>query len=704
MFSSLLKKILLFNIMLHHLALASLIGAASGIMNKGGVPYEISNPSSGEQKYSTDFERNAGGAVEHFDVYGEVRTRYSQVYWTRNTPINLPDKLIQRFKGKTMAITGYEVDQVVHMGPETGTTTTPDGSILGGFSCYPDCEDTDVSVPIYHAYNHHYFSWLTGTNSEYYRRKVADKLPNPTFTGYRNKKGTPKDLPPSNIVFKENPGGEYRKSFHGYPAGYAQLIHSPNQWVVEPMQIDTHNRNYNITDTEGYQPWFLPTQDSNSTMTNLKSNLSPLIECPCTDRITRSVVNTSAILTQATCKTSISSLSECVAAAVATGATLSSKKGTVVRNAKLPVGCILTPVDKTSNNVYDVIFNTEDSSTAECGSGSDSIGKASPASMLGSSNLGNLTHLTVSHDGETATLTLAGPGGSWFGVGFDATAMKDVPYALIVDGKGKVQERKLANHGPGVVLSPSFNVTSSNLVSGVRTVVITRPVAALTKDHYAIPTIPGKINVITAIGNTVELAYHAKRTGASLTLLPTEVSSCLCAPTTSTYLTYMDSSTQEFNYDCLDAPRSDMKSHGDGTGRNVENRACEMKTYGGGLQCCRHTYFLTDREQNANIPMNKVDKYFLKWRYYFQEYVPATPPTTAISPATIPGLLPAAIAAAAATLPFTKMLQAVHTCNTDADCADYCSFCMNDPSKQPPFICHAPEKGCCDSDADCPES
>ena len=44
-------------------------------------------------------------------------------------------------------------------------------------------------------------------------------------------------------VFKENPGGEYRKSYHGYPSGYAQLIHSPSEWIVEPMQIDTHNRN-----------------------------------------------------------------------------------------------------------------------------------------------------------------------------------------------------------------------------------------------------------------------------------------------------------------------------------------------------------------------------------------------------------------------------------------------------------------------------
>jgi hypothetical protein len=211
-------------------------------MNQGGVPYEISNgATSSSSKYSTDFATNANpgklGKVEHFDVYGEVRTKYSQIYWTRNAPINLPDELVKRFKGKTMAITGYEIDQVIHTGKEPGSTTSPDGSILGGFSCYPDCEETDTSVPIYHAYNHHYFSWLTGANSEYYHREVADKLPNPTFTGFRDIAGTPKSLPPSSIVFKENPGGEYRKSYHGYPAGYAQLIYSPNSGLWSPCRL-----------------------------------------------------------------------------------------------------------------------------------------------------------------------------------------------------------------------------------------------------------------------------------------------------------------------------------------------------------------------------------------------------------------------------------------------------------------------------------
>ena len=62
---------------------------------------------------------------------------------------------------------------------------------------------------------------------------------------------------------------------------------------------------------------------------------------------------------------------------------------------------------------------------------------------------------TIEHDTESAVLTfkgvpvscdstvqqkclLAGPANVWFGVGFNAGSMADKPYAVIVDGAGKV--------------------------------------------------------------------------------------------------------------------------------------------------------------------------------------------------------------------------------------------------------------------------
>merc|ERR1712054_702364 len=51
---------------------------------------------------------------------------------------------------------------------------------------------------------------------------------------------------PTNQMFSEGNGGESRKSFHGYPKGYAQLIESPTAWHITPMQIDTRNRDCGV--------------------------------------------------------------------------------------------------------------------------------------------------------------------------------------------------------------------------------------------------------------------------------------------------------------------------------------------------------------------------------------------------------------------------------------------------------------------------
>jgi len=682
-------------------------------MNEGGIPYVISNPPGSTQPwvgqpgdYSTNFNLNVKGPVQHFDVYGEVQTKYSQVYWTRNTPINLPPDLVKRFDGKVMAITGYEIDQVTHDGPQTGSTTKKGGP-LGGFSCYPECvNSTDKSVPIYNAYNHHYFGWLTGKDSEVYTLDEPIHIPNPTSTGIRSLPNTHGF--PTNIVFKENPGGEYRKSYHGYPSGYAQLLHSPTQWVVEPMQIDTHNRDYGINDQVGYKPDFLPKQQQNN-MTQHGNGLSPLIECPCSDRITRTTKSSPTILTSGTCKAQITTELACVAGIKAIASVSSSAQ---ISDASKPPGCLMVPDTTAVPGFYHALFNTATStqscetsegaytwegpvngSAIECAKGGSCLksdpkygctggfygqctwdspelamkgcssyaecqgyycsssfsknllcfGRATTTSrksgkatdqiwtkvykipLLGHSDLGGLVKLTVSHDGEMATMTMSGPDGAWYAVGFNAKQMADLPYAIIVDGSGAVSERKLVEHGPGKLLNSSIKVLSSTVSGGVRTVVLTRPVAGATSSHFSIPTRPGQINVIAAVGNTPALAYHKARTGAALVLLPSKDTSCLCTPKTSKYLSYMNTSTQEFEgYNCLDEPRSDMLKHGDGTGRDVPNSACHMESYHGGLKCCQHKFFLTDLEDNSKIA-NKTDTYFLKWRYYFQEYVPPTP-------------------------------------------------------------------------------
>ena len=404
-------------------------------MNQNGLPYQISNAIG---PYNTDLEALKNGRkVEHFDVYGEVRTLFSQVYWTTNNPINLPKELVDRFKGKIMAITGYEVDQVTHSGPQIGSTT--DSKKLGGFSCYPDCSDTDTSIPLYNAYNHHYFSWLVGSNVDHFSR------PN----GF-----------PTRIVFKENSGGEFRKSYHGYPAGYAQLIESPDTWEVQPMQIDVHDRTIGLTDQ--IQPTFehLPQSLQNS-MTDLQSGFNPVLECPCTDRISKSTEITFKISDNCLNGTSLNTLKECQNAVNQMGF---ERSVTIIENPDLPNGCIL--------HDFQVLFNP--------------IG--SKPCKLSSQN-----------------------------------------------GQPK--------------------------------------------------------------------------------------NGCICQPQIQNYLTYMDGIKFQFHdYDCGTAPRSDMTKIDHG--KTISNPACSMDTYHGGTQCCRHSWFLTDRSEDHLIPKDQVDIYFLKWRLYFQEYQP----------------------------------------------------------------------------------
>ena len=85
-----------------------------------------------EGSFPTDFKDYPGG-VEYFDVYhGPITSVYSQVWWT-STKNDIPADIVERFKGKVMAIVGMESDQV-------RKGAGPNGE--------------DVSVPISMAYNH----------------------------------------------------------------------------------------------------------------------------------------------------------------------------------------------------------------------------------------------------------------------------------------------------------------------------------------------------------------------------------------------------------------------------------------------------------------------------------------------------------------------------------------------------------------------
>jgi len=132
--------------------------------------------------------------------------------------------------------------------------------------------------------------------------------------------------------------------------------------------------------------------------------------------------------------------------------------------------------------------------------------------------------LVLDESDSSATITLSGPSGVWFGVGFDAPnfVMADNPYAIIVDGAGEVSERKLdapgIGHGPGSLLSASIEVLSAVDEEGFKTVVLRRALAGASSDHYSFDVSKPSIPLLIASGTTPDYAHHGADTKSGETL------------------------------------------------------------------------------------------------------------------------------------------------------------------------------------------
>ena len=281
-------------------------------------------------------------------------------------------------------------------------------------------------------------------------------------------------------------------------------------------------------------------------------------------------------------------------------------------------GCTLS-VDPVTGSAK-AFFNTNVNSTACCGAGVETL--------LGSST-SSLVHLALAvHGGsKSVEITMSAPSnGGWFGVGFFAQAMVETPYAIIIDGNGTVTERKLANHGAGTLLKTSVKVISSSVANGRRTVVMTRPSAGATKDHASFEMNTLSVPFINAVGASNELAYHSKKTAATLALWPMEAgksspaSACVCEQPAAPFgsakgnLKYLPTGEEYgfVNY-CDPMPRESVLFN--------RNPTCDVRKYVGGLQVCKHMFSLLDSDQEQPWP-NQPLVYYQKYRFYFQEYKP----------------------------------------------------------------------------------
>ena len=343
-----------------------------------------------------------------------------------------------------MAIIGYEQDQVM---------------VDGAPGANPE---KDQSVPIYWAYNHHYVSWVKGKHSTMvqlnesmamnghpmHQDAIAIDDPNPDSTI------------PTSQFFSEGNGGESRKSYHGYPqgnGGLAQLIDSPQSFTITPMQIDTWNRNTSYGDP------FVPGPESTASsapITGPDAIYSGHLECPCTDRITKTITETFATQGNGQCASEVDTAASCFKASAFLGFEPADVRNVTVTSATVPKGCFL----EASNGTVTLTFNDFDKArrSVDCGPKA-----GAPIRLTGRAS----QYVTMSVDidasvpaAKQVTITLEGPADVWYGIGLGAQVMKDAPNAIIVSGNGTVFEQKLADQSRGTQLPFSLTVVSNTVV------------------------------------------------------------------------------------------------------------------------------------------------------------------------------------------------------------------------------------------------
>jgi hypothetical protein len=558
--------------------------------------------------------------VEYFDIYSpEISSLYSQVFWKGLAPVKLPADIVARYAGKGMAVVGFEMDQV---------RKTANG---------------DVRVPLNLAYNHHFESNMAGAKSRF-TKIIFDGPNDPRIAelGGKMAHGIPshkehwavEDLAPGNSIptsqsFGGANGGEYRLSYHGYAPGYAQVIDSPTEFQITPMQIDTWNRDkMNLTGPTSFVPGPLP----RNSLAPPDAEYSGMLECPVTTRIRKIIEGgyTATLSADGCGGKVISTASECFGAAASTlgaGATVSNNFTTkVVNDASKPAGCSAI-ASKTNPSLITVFYNTHSDPTATCGLGSSGFVSGATKSLVDVRV--DLNSKSINNGAPEVTITLAGPSDVWFGVGFNAQRMADSPWAIIVDGTGNVTERKLADQNPGKQLPSSVTLVHSSVTNGLRTVVLTRAAQGKTAEYFTFD--PAKLSTlpfINAVGSSPQLSYHKAKTPSGLSVLPVDsegAGACICAEKPAPFgqgkgkLVYVQQSqaadtgegTIQFGNNCAPQPRTDLLA--------MHNPTCDVRTYVGGQIACHHMFSLLDAD--TDIPWTDTPlKYHLKFRFWVQPY------------------------------------------------------------------------------------
>eukprot|EP00494_Astrolonche_serrata_P027613 UN27876 len=322
---------------------------------------------------------------------------------------------------------------------------------------------------------------------------------------------------------------------------------------------------------------------------------SGILECPCTDRLDIHVNNFTTVSNGicnvpppkpgATGRRNGFSMNECMEGAKELG--LKYGKAMTVDDLTKPTGCFL----ETTTNSTNIVFNSA-ATSIPCGVGSQLDNVQNSISYAYATSLINV-NISINEHQNLVEMRLTGPADVWFGIGFNAKRMSDSPYTIIVDGQGHVQERKLADHGPGSPLKSSLTITSNVKKNNNRTVIVTRPLSGTSSSYFNFTAKLTELNFINAIGTTSDFKPpHAQRTASTMYFYGAEMTICVC-PTVGSPGKIAGT---DFPYNCEPEPLGDLIKE--------QNSSCNITTYTGGLRCCVHEHFLLDSTQKIPEPVD----------------------------------------------------------------------------------------------------
>ena len=534
--------------------------------NMNGDVYDYSNPDIfSKTRFPTTYEK-INSSYEYFDVTSHpITSRYGDVFWTMMPHVSLPGDIIGRFNNKIMAIVGYETDMFF-----------PNGD----------------RVPITWAYNHHYLAYLRGDGTEMLQvNEVEDDDRGQYNHGYHRLWKVNQTYPMSSLFFSEANGGEFRQSFHGYPRNYAQLIRSPRYFDLQPMQIDTRNRDPRYINQSKFVAGILPRKSAAPP----NATYSGLLECPCTTRIHKTINHAYDISLNHSCLKNIVNYSVCLEEARLLGGNYSGNIS-LIHNTSYPQGCFYR---RSLGGYLSGVYYNQVNTTRSCGG---NYGEYYAEIFQDS-----VTNITVQMNMTNSefVLTLVGNSANWFGIAFGAHTMADLPYSIIVDGYGSVFEQKLGNHDQGQLLQSSITVQENSVINGVRTVKIVRNNVGVNPNYYYSfsPNSPN-IPILLAVGSTPGFKYHKFRGTNNLFLSAIEGNTCICDEGTGGKINGLG-----FSKNCRPEPYGDLiQDH---------NPSCFIETYQGGQSCCHHKNVLLDADQVQ--PTHEMT-YSLRFRFWFQEY------------------------------------------------------------------------------------